>query len=81
MCNKEIKRRPFLDYAMTLGANYVATGALCAVWRDEDGIVHMLRGVDNGKDQTISKPAVTRTTSKNHVPIGTFGKARGSSPS
>ena len=26
MCNKEIKFKAFLDYAMTLGADYVATG-------------------------------------------------------
>ena len=37
---------------MTLGADYVATGHYARVARDEDGIVHMLRGVDNGKDQT-----------------------------
>jgi len=49
MCNKEIKFKAFLDYAMTLGADYVATGHYARVARDEDGIVHMLRGVDNGK--------------------------------
>ena len=37
---------------MTLGADYVATGHDARVVRDEDGTVHMLRGVDNGKDQT-----------------------------
>ena len=52
MCNKEIKFKAFLDYAMTLGADYVATGHYARVARDEDGTVHMLRGVDNGKDQT-----------------------------
>lgn len=52
MCNKEIKFKAFLDYAMTLGADYVATGHYAQVKRDEDGTVHMLRGADNGKDQT-----------------------------
>ena len=52
MCNKEIKFKAFLDYAMTLGADYVATGHYAQVVRDEDGIVHMLRGADNNKDQT-----------------------------
>ncbi|MDE7497203.1 tRNA 2-thiouridine(34) synthase MnmA, partial [Streptococcus agalactiae] len=42
----------FLDYAMTLGADYVATGHYAQVTRDENGIVHMLRGADNNKDQT-----------------------------
>ena len=40
MCNKEIKFKAFLDYAMTLGADYVATGHYARVARDEDGIVH-----------------------------------------
>ncbi|HER7437634.1 TPA: tRNA 2-thiouridine(34) synthase MnmA [Streptococcus pyogenes] len=52
MCNKEIKFKAFLDYAMTLGADYVATGHYAQVKRDENGTVHMLRGADNGKDQT-----------------------------
>lgn len=52
MCNKEIKFKAFLDYAITLGADYVATGHYARVARGEDGTVHMLRGVDNGKDQT-----------------------------
>ena len=52
MCNKEIKFKAFLDYVMTLGADYVATGHYAQVVRDEDGIVHMLRGADNNKDQT-----------------------------
>ena len=59
MCNKEIKFKAFLDYAMTLGADYVATGHYARVARDEDGIVHMLRGVDNGKDH-LEKPEVRR---------------------
>ena len=61
---------------MTLGADYVATGHYARVARDEDGIVHMLRGVDNGKDQTyFLSQTFTRTTPKDYVPIGTFGKA------
>lgn len=52
MCNKEIKFKAFLDYAMTLGADYVATGHYAQVSRDADGTVHMLRGADNNKDQT-----------------------------
>ena len=52
VCNKEIKFKAFLDYAMDLGAEYVATGHYAQITRDEDGTTHMLRGVDNNKDQT-----------------------------
>jgi len=52
MCNKEIKFKAFLDYAMQLGADYVATGHYAQVEKDEGGVVHMLRGADGNKDQT-----------------------------
>ncbi|GAA0485535.1 tRNA 2-thiouridine(34) synthase MnmA [Alkalibacterium sp. s-m-22] len=52
MCNKEIKFKAFLDYAMSLGADYVATGHYARVRREEDGTTHLLRGVDSNKDQT-----------------------------
>lgn len=52
MCNKEIKFRAFLDYALELGADYIATGHYAQVKRDEDGTVHLLRGNDENKDQT-----------------------------
>ncbi len=52
MCNKEIKFKAFLDYAQEIGADYVATGHYAQVEHDEDGYVHLLRGVDESKDQT-----------------------------
>lgn len=52
MCNKEIKFKAFLDYALALGADFVATGHYAQVKRDALGVVHLLRGVDDNKDQT-----------------------------
>lgn len=52
MCNKEIKFKAFLEYAMDLGADYVATGHYARIQRDQDGTAHLLRGKDNNKDQT-----------------------------
>ncbi|RXK19434.1 tRNA 2-thiouridine(34) synthase MnmA [Macrococcus sp. DPC7161] len=52
MCNKEIKFKAFLEHALKLGADYVATGHYAQVRRNDDGTVEMLRGVDNNKDQT-----------------------------
>lgn len=51
VCNKEIKFNAFLDYALNLGAVYVATGHYARVVR-ENGKVHLLRGKDESKDQT-----------------------------
>lgn len=52
ICNKEIKFRAFLDYALDLGADYIATGHYARLKRDADGHNHLLRGSDDNKDQT-----------------------------
>ncbi len=52
MCNKEIKFKAFLDYADQLDADYIAMGHYAQVETDANGVTHMLRGADKGKDQT-----------------------------
>lgn len=51
MCNKEIKFKAFLEHAMNLGADYLATGHYAQV-AFQDGEYKMLRGLDDNKDQT-----------------------------
>ncbi|WP_181350564.1 tRNA 2-thiouridine(34) synthase MnmA [Thalassobacillus sp. CUG 92003] len=51
MCNKEIKFKAFMDHALSLGADYLATGHYAQV-RENDGVYEMLRGKDENKDQT-----------------------------
>ena len=76
MCNKEIKFKAFLDYAMDLGADYVATGHYAQVTRDENGVVHMLRGVDNNKDQTYFLSQLSQEQlSKTMFPLGGMEKS------
>ncbi|MCE5001914.1 tRNA 2-thiouridine(34) synthase MnmA [Staphylococcus pseudoxylosus] len=75
MCNKEIKFKAFLEHALKLGADYVATGHYARVHRHEDGHVEMLRGVDNNKDQTyflnqLSQDQLSRVM----FPIGDIDK-------
>ena len=51
LCNSEIKFRAFLDHAMRMGADWIATGHYARV-RRENGMTELLRGVDPGKDQS-----------------------------
>lgn len=51
MCNKEIKFGPFLEYAMKLGADYIATGHYCKRV-DKYGKVYLYKSFDKNKDQT-----------------------------
>ena len=76
LCNKDIKFKAFLDYAMQLGADYVATGHYAQVKRDEDGTVHMLRGVDNNKDQTYFLSQLSQEQlAKTMFPLGHMEKS------
>ncbi|WP_025727925.1 tRNA 2-thiouridine(34) synthase MnmA [Atopobacter phocae] len=52
MCNKEVKFKAFLDYALTLGADYIAMGHYAKAVCDQEGHTHLLRGHDGNKDQT-----------------------------
>lgn len=51
LCNREIKFKAFLDYALHLGADRIATGHYAKIRRDEQGC-HLMEAVDRGKDQT-----------------------------
>lgn len=51
LCNREIKFGPFLEYALSLGADYIATGHYCRV-EEKDGIFYLKKAVDLNKDQT-----------------------------
>ncbi len=51
VCNKEIKFKAFLDHALTLGADFIATGHYALVDL-RDGVHRLLRGSDANKDQS-----------------------------
>lgn len=51
LCNKEIKFRAFLDYALGLGADYIATGHYARLMQ-RDGRPRLLKGRDANKDQS-----------------------------
>ncbi|WP_328284466.1 tRNA 2-thiouridine(34) synthase MnmA [Paenibacillus tarimensis] len=74
MCNREIKFGDFLKKALSLGADYLATGHYARVERSGSG-VRLLRGVDAGKDQTYFLHALSQEQlSKAMFPIGHLPK-------
>ncbi|MEI6420156.1 MAG: tRNA 2-thiouridine(34) synthase MnmA, partial [bacterium] len=52
MCNRFVKFGGFYDWAIKNGADYVATGHYAQVKKDNKGIMHLLEGKDDNKDQT-----------------------------
>ncbi|SET77925.1 tRNA (5-methylaminomethyl-2-thiouridylate)-methyltransferase [Oceanobacillus limi] len=76
MCNKEIKFKAFLDHALSLGADYLATGHYAQV-RENDGNIEMLRGVDDNKDQTYFLNQLTEDVlQKVMFPLGHLPKSK-----
>ncbi len=76
MCNKEIKFKAFLEHALDLGADYLATGHYAQV-KKEDGEIKMLRGADENKDQTYFLNQLSQDQlEKVMFPIGDLPKKR-----
>ncbi len=75
MCNKEIKFKAFLDFALDLGADYIATGHYARVDRNGSE-VKMLKGLDNNKDQTYFLYTLQQhQLNKTLFPIGELEKS------
>ncbi|MDX9875063.1 MAG: tRNA 2-thiouridine(34) synthase MnmA [Spongiibacteraceae bacterium] len=75
LCNKEIKFRAFLDYAITLGADFIATGHYARV-RQLDGQAQLLKGLDTNKDQSYFLHAVGEAQlARTLFPVGELEKS------
>jgi tRNA-specific 2-thiouridylase len=73
ICNREIKFRAFLDYALELGADAIATGHYARTGRNGD--VRLLRGLDAGKDQTYFLHTLNQSQLRHSLfPIGHLHK-------
>lgn len=75
LCNKEVKFKAFLEHAMTLGADYIATGHYARISRNENGQCYLLKGLDNNKDQSYFLYTLQQhQLSKSMFPIGELEK-------
>ncbi len=75
ICNKEIKFRAFLDHALNLDADYIATGhyANCDISESE---ASLSKGLDANKDQSYFLHTLDQQQlSKTHFPIGKLEKS------
>lgn len=78
LCNREIKFDVFMNIALELGADYVATGHYCrkgTIEKEGKEIYQLLAGVDGNKDQSYFLCQLSQEQlSKSLFPIGELTK-------
>jgi len=78
LCNREIKFDVFMKIALSLGADYVATGHYCrkgTIEKDGEEVYQLLAGVDGNKDQSYFLCQLSQEQlSKALFPIGELTK-------
>src|SRR5882757_7017687 len=74
LCNAEIKFRAFLDHAVNMGADFIATGHYAQI-REVDGGYQLLKAEDGTKDQSYFLYRLNQAhLSKSMFPLGTLYK-------
>jgi tRNA-uridine 2-sulfurtransferase len=76
LCNAEIKFKSFLDHAMRLGAEKIATGHYARVRHNPStGLHELLKGLDPGKDQSYFLHRLNQAQlAKTLFPVGELHK-------
>jgi len=76
LCNREIKFKAFLEYAINLGADFIATGHYTRK-RGEGAATQLLKGLDGNKDQSYFLHAVAgEQIARSLFPVGELEKPR-----
>ncbi|MBR8245783.1 tRNA 2-thiouridine(34) synthase MnmA [Burkholderia cenocepacia] len=76
LCNAEIKFKAFLDHAMSLDAEMIATGHYARV-RERDGRFELLKAFDHTKDQSYFLHRLNQAQlSKTMFPLGEIPKTK-----
>jgi tRNA-specific 2-thiouridylase len=75
LCNAEIKFKAFLDHALRLGADRIATGHYARVREAGDSRFELLRGADGRKDQSYFLHRLTQAQlARTLFPVGELEK-------
>ena len=75
ICNRKIRWTFLLDHALTLGAEYMATGHYVRIKRNEGGKSELLRAVDRSKDQSYVLHVLNQEKLKHALfPVGDYPK-------
>ena len=76
LCNAEIKFKAFLDHALRLGADKIATGHYARVRKNESTSLHeLLKGLDPSKDQSYFLHRLNQAQlAKTLFPVGELHK-------
>jgi tRNA-specific 2-thiouridylase len=75
LCNAEIKFKAFLDHAMKLGADLIATGHYARVRQNPAGKFELLKAFDHTKDQSYFLHRLNQAQlSKSLFPLGEIPK-------
>ena len=75
LCNREIKFKSFYDYALKIGADFIATGHYAKV-KNDNGEAKLYRSKDIDKDQTYFLHEVSsKEFSKTIFPLGDIYKS------
>jgi tRNA-uridine 2-sulfurtransferase len=76
LCNSEIKFKAFLDHAVSLGAEKIATGHYAQV-REDNGLFQLLKADDASKDQSYFLHRLNQAQlSKAMFPLGNIPKSQ-----
>jgi tRNA-specific 2-thiouridylase len=74
-CNRHIRFDYLLNYARRMGADYLATGHYARLERGASGKIHLLKGVDEGKDQSYVLSVLGQAELEDVLfPIGDYPK-------
>ena len=75
LCNAEIKFKAFLDHALRLGADKIATGHYARVRQVAGGTHQLLKGIDPTKDQSYFLHRLTQAQlARTLFPVGALAK-------